>query len=155
MMARRKREPGMGKARGKSATMPLLDKWDGTFDSKRRLHRDAQLVLRALAAELGLKKSDFDISSNELGPVSGGTIYFHADTWRMWIEVGSGFHPWGASGETDPHESCVLVRRTKGRKDYSGDEENVAIAWELLWDPKKLIEVLRLEGVVRSLEGEG
>jgi hypothetical protein len=40
------------RARKKGVELPLPDRWDGTPESKARLHKDAQLVLRALAAGL-------------------------------------------------------------------------------------------------------
>jgi hypothetical protein len=132
------------------ATLPLLDKWDGTPESKTRLHRDAQLVLRALAMEFGLKKDEFRVCSNPLGPAIGGDIYFDAPTMRIWINGGYGFEIWGESDESKDQsrrvDSYVTARRCKG-KDVDC-EHDLAVDWELLWDITKLVEVLRLEGFV-------
>lgn len=136
----------MKKRKIKGSELPLLDKWDGTPASKAYLHRDAQYVLRALATELGLEKSEFEVHSNPMGPAIGGTIYLHAKAMRMWIEGGYGFEPWGRSGVTfERVESYVTARRCKDGKDVDY-EHDLDVDWELLWDVKKLAEVLRLEG---------
>jgi hypothetical protein len=132
----------------KSEKLPLLDKWDGTPESKARLHKDAQVVLRAVAVELGFKKSEFDVHSNVMGPAIGGAIYLNAPVMRMWIEGGYGFEPWGKAGETGGRvESYATARRCKDGKDVDC-EHDLDVDWELLWDVKKLVEVLRLEGFV-------
>jgi hypothetical protein len=137
------------RARKKGAELPLPDRWDGTPESKARLHKDAQLVLRALAAELGLKKDEFEVHSIAMGPAIGGTIYLHAKAMRMWIEGGYGFEPWGRSGATAERvESYAMARRCKDGKDVDY-EHDLDVDWELLWDVKKLAEVLRLEGFAR------
>lgn len=163
----------MTKARAKSTRvkrgeLPLPDKWDGTLESKARLHKDAQVVLRALAVELGLKKGEFEVHSNAMGPAIGGTIYLSAPTLRMWIEGGYGFERWGKtlwrdatdaamkkhvreSNDDDSYEtaridSYVTARRCKDGKDDDDYEHDLEVEWELLWDVKKLAEVLRLEG---------
>jgi hypothetical protein len=138
-------------------TLPLVDKWDGTAESKARLHKGALAVFHAVARELGLGKSDYDAHSNEMGPAIGGYIYFNTDTLHMWIDGGYGFEAWGKS-EPDPDgrvESYVVARKCKHRKDYVGDyESDVRLDWELLWDPRKLVEVLRLEGFVSDVVRE-
>jgi hypothetical protein len=132
---------------------PLLDKWDGTAEGKSRLHRDAQVVLRALAKELEFKKNEFRVRSNPMGPAIGGTIHLEAPTVRMWIDGGYGFAPWGKT-ERDPSErvdSHAMARRLKDGKDVDFDHD-LAVDWELLWDPAKLAEVLRLEGFCADRE---
>lgn len=131
----------------KRVELPLLDKWDGTPESKARLHRDAQVVLRAVAIELGFSKSEFDVHSNVMGVAIGGAIYLDTPTMRMWIDGGSGFHPWGESSRPveDRVESCAMARRCKDGKDEDV-EHDLVVDWELFWDVKKLVEVLRLEG---------
>ncbi len=130
----------------KGGELPLPDKWDGTPESKTRLHKDAQAVLRALAAELGLKRGEYDVHSNAMGPAIGGTIYLSAPAMRMWIEGGYGFYPWGRAEEPSHRvESYVTARRCKDGKDVDY-EHDLAVDWELLWDVSKLAEVLRLEG---------
>ena len=134
-----------------SGTLPLIDKWDGSPESKARLHKGGQLVLRAVASELGLKKNEFDVHSNEAGVAIGGEIYLQTETFRMWIQGGYGREAWGKTprDESDVVESYVIARPCKGLKDYVGDyERDVEIDWELLWDPARLVEVLRLEGIV-------
>jgi len=139
-------------------TLPLIDKWDGTAESKAKLHKGAQLVFRALARELGLKKNDYDVHSNEMGPAIGGSIYFNTDTLHMWIDGGYGFEAWGKSEAPDPEqrvESYVVARKCKHRKDYVGDyESDIHLDWELLWDTRKLAEVLALEGFVGGVDDD-
>jgi hypothetical protein len=128
--------------------LPLLDKWDGTPESKVRLHRDAQVVLRAVAAELGCSKNEFDVHSNVMGPAIGGVIYLDTSTMRMWIDGGYGFRPWGDAEVPDRFmESYAIARRCKDGKVEDFDHDLV-VDWELFWDVKKLVEVLRLEGFV-------
>lgn len=134
------------KQKAKGSELPLLDKWDGTPESKARLHRDAQVVLRALAIELGFAKNEFDVHSNVMGPAIGGAIYLNTPAMRMWIDGGYGFHPWGETEERSHRvESYVMARRCKDGKDEDL-EHDLALDWELFWDVKKLAEVLRLEG---------
>lgn len=134
------------RASRKRGEVPLLDKWDGTPESKARLHKDAQVVLRAVGEELGWKKHELRVHSNPMGPAVGGTIYFDAPMMRMWIEGGYGFEAWGKTGETGQRvDSYVTARRCKDGKDVSF-EHDLVVDWELLWDPAKLAEVLRLEG---------
>ena len=138
---------------GAGSALPLPEKWDGSPESKARLHRDAQRVLRAVASELGLGKEEFEVYSNELGPAIGGEIYFTTDTFRIWISGGYGRELWG-SGESAQSaglvESYITVRRCRDRKDYDY-EHDLDLDWELLWDPVKLVEVLRLEGFLEPV----
>ncbi|HYX20436.1 MAG TPA: hypothetical protein VFA98_06280 [Thermoanaerobaculia bacterium] len=133
------------KARKKRATgaLPLLSQsWDGSPESKARFHKDAQAVLRAVATEAGLGPKDFEVSSNVMGPVVIGSVSLFADRFHLWIYGGSSGE-WGT-----PREGDVTARRVAHRKDYAGSGENVAIDWELLWDPPSLVKVLKLEGVI-------
>jgi hypothetical protein len=130
--------------------LPLVERWDGTAESKAKLHKDAQAVLWAVAEELGLKKDEFRVRSNEMGPAIGGAIYLETRALRIWIEGGYGFAAWGSkprdsSGQVD---SYVIVRRYEDGKDVDYDHDLV-VDWELLWDPKMFVAVLKIEGLVR------
>jgi hypothetical protein len=143
------------KSKLKHEELPLPDKWNGTPESKSRLHKDSQVVLRAFAAELGLKKGEFAVRSNPMGSAIGGMIYLETPSMRMWIEGGYGFESWGKSGEPTGQpetglrrvDSYVMVRRCKDGKDVDF-EHDFAVDWELLWDVKKLVEALQFEGFV-------
>lgn len=141
---------GDGDAR-KFDGLPLLDQWDGSPESKACLHRDGQRVLRAVATELGLKKTDFEVYSNEMGEVIGGDVYLFTGTFHVTITGGYGFHDWsrdGSEAAAPRIDSYVSARKVKSMKDYAGSGDSVDLDWELLWDVKKLVEVLRLEGIV-------
>ena len=138
--------------------LPLPEKWDGTAESKARLHDGCRRVFRAVAAELGLKKSEFEVRSNEMGEAIGGFVYLDTDTFYMQVSGGYGFHVWDrfstaeatkALREASRVDSCVTVCRVTGRTDYACTKgDDVVLDWELLWDPAKLVTFLRLEGIV-------
>lgn len=119
-----------------TSKLPILDKWDGTYEGKERLHRDGKTVLRAVAKALGLKPGQYDLRSNKGGIAVGGEVYLHTDSLYLWI-----------SGGYPGRESDVIARRCNGRNDFKGDR-NHSIDWELLWDPKALVSVLKTEGIV-------
>ena len=122
----------------------ILERWDGTPEGKTRFHKDGKEVLVAVASELGLKKEQYDVASNEAGPAIAGTIYLWTDTFHLWIN-GGGSREWRPEDE-----GYVIARRVKDRKDHASQERNVEIAWELLWNPAALVDVLRIEGVAAS-----
>lgn len=128
----------------KAKSLPLIAAWDGTEEGKARLHREVVLVLRALAGALGLsvgRKGGCEIDSNPCGPAIGGYVYLRADSFHLWVDC-------GARGEWSPARGLsVTARRVRRRDDHVGSGPNVALDWELLWDPQKLAEVLVLEGV--------
>jgi len=130
----------------KRVELPLLEKWDGTEESKARLHKDALVVFRAAAAELGWKKNEFEVYSNVMGPAIGGYIYLSAPAMRMWIDGGYGFEAWGKTGKSASRvESYATARRCVDGNDVDC-EHDLHVDWELFWDVKKLVDVLRLEG---------
>lgn len=123
--------------------LPLLSQsWDGSPESKARFHKEAVVVLRAVALAAGLGAKDFEVSSNTFGPALAGTVYLHADAFHLWVDGGSR----GDWGTRDGGHA--IARRVAHRKDYVGSGENVALDWELLWDPSSLVKVLKLEGVI-------
>ena len=73
---------------------------------KQTFHRDARRFLRALAAQLGLEKSDYDLRSNQGGIAVSGEVTLHAD--RFYIQLSKGAF------------SDVLYRRCESRRDYCG-----------------------------------
>lgn len=126
----------------KDKTFPVLDSWDGSPEGKARFHKDAHIVLCAIASEVGLGAKDFEVYSNIMGPVLAGTAYLFSDSFHLWIDGGSR-GDWGIS-----RSGYATARRVAHRKDHVGCGENVALDWELLWDPPSLVKVLKLEGIV-------
>lgn len=74
--------------------------------NKQIFHRDARRFLRALAAQLGLEKSDYDLRSNEGGIAVSGEVTLHAD--RLYIQLSKNAF------------ADVLFRCCESRKDYCG-----------------------------------
>lgn len=74
--------------------------------NKQIFHRDARRFLRALAAQLGLEKNDYDLRSNEGGIAVSGEVTLHAD--RLYIQLSKGAF------------ADVLFRRCESRQDYYG-----------------------------------
>ena len=131
----------------RSLSLATPDRWDGTAEGKTRLHKEVQAIFRDVARILGLSKGEYEVSSNMAGPASGGEVRLHADGFHLWANFGYR-GDWGPS----PHDGgWMTARRVAHRRDYVGAGENVELAWELLWDPGKLVEVLRLEGVANGL----
>jgi len=130
-------------ARKRAKAMPLLEQsWDGTADGKARFHKEALVVLRAVAIAAGLGAKDHEVRSNPMGPALAGSAYLLADGFHLWIDGGSR-GDWGAR-----EGGRVTARKAAHRKDHAGSGENVSLDWELLWDPASLVEVLKLEGVI-------
>jgi hypothetical protein len=137
-----------GSSRAASPLPMLEQRWDGGDESKERFHKDALVVLRALAEAGGLGPKDYDVSSNKMGPVSLGFVGLYTDRFHLWISGGSRAS-WGSScPECREDLGHVTARRVAGRKDHLGVGANLSVEWELLWDPPSLVTVLRLEGVL-------
>ena len=140
----------------RAAPVPLPERWDGTAEDKKRVLAEIAAVLRAVARSLGLRVGtkgggDCEVDSQAFGPALGGEVRLHADRFHLWVNAGSG-HEWEPPrGERGGRaEGYVIARRTAHRRDFTGAGDNIELPWELLWDPQKLAEVLRLEGL-----GEG
>lgn len=131
----------------KSIALPMPDPWDGSAEGKTRLHKEVQFVFREVARILGFGKSEYEIGSNVMGPAAGGEVHFYSDSFHLWMNFGYS-HEWGPSLDVARDEGWMTARRVAHRRDYTGAGPNVDLAWELLWDPSKLVEVLRVEGVV-------
>ena len=136
----------------KDKSLPILESWDGSPEGKARFHKDAQAILRSIASEAGLGAKDFEVHSNTMGPALAGTAYLFADSFHLWIDGGSrgDWSPpaWRGGKAAASREGYVIARRVAHRKDHVGCGENVALDWELLWDPPSLVKVLKLEGVI-------
>ena len=73
---------------------------------KDAFHALARKQFKALAAELGLQKGEYDLRTNKAGPAVLGETTLHTD--KIYVQVGGS-------------ASCYLMYRTcDGRKDYCG-----------------------------------
>ena len=100
-------------------------------DAKRLFHHRARRQFRELANALGLAPGSFDVRSNQGGIAVSGEITMHSD--HIYIQ---------ACQPATGHDSGVLFRLCKGRKDYSGGRNNFA-SLDLLNDPSQLARIIR------------
>ena len=95
--------------------------------SKDALHALARKQFKALAAELGLQKGEYDLRTNKAGPAVLGETTLHTD--KIYVQVGGS-------------ASCYLMYRTcNGRKDYCG-EQNRYMQIEDLRNVKKMATLI-------------
>ena len=78
---------------------------------KQRAYRRAAKALRALAAELGIPPSAYDIRHCYGGPAVSGEAIFHSDT----LYINLPLFPSPSGTHTGYFRAC------KGRKDYTGE----------------------------------
>ena len=79
-------------------------------DVKETFHRTARARLRTLASLMGWNKSSFDLRNNRAGVAVSGEI-------TLYIQV---------SQPCTGHDSGILIRRCKGRSDYTGERNHFA-----------------------------
>ena len=99
-------------------------------EGKEAFHKEGKRVLRLLVKELGLKKGEYEIRSNQGGIAVSGEVTLHADHW--YIQVAQ---PCCQGGP-------VLWRLCQSQKDYTGMSNNYATALALE-DVKSFALVLR------------
>lgn len=99
--------------------------------AKRLFHSRARSQLRRLAVALGLAPGSYELRSNQGGIAVSGEITLHSD--RLYVQV---------SQSVIGHDSGVLFRTCKGRKDYVGRLNNFA-SLDLLNQPDELAERIR------------
>jgi hypothetical protein len=99
--------------------------------AKRRFHFCARSRLRRLATVFGLEPGSYDLRSNLAGIAVSGEITLHSD--RLYVQVSQ-----SAMG----HDSSILFRTCKGRKDYCGGPNNFA-SLDLLNRPEDLARRIR------------
>jgi hypothetical protein len=104
---------------------------------KQRAYRRAAKALRALAAELGIPPSAYDIRHCYGGPAVSGEAIFHSDT----LYINAPLFP--------SLEKLGYFRSCKGRKDYTG-------GWNVWFDgptpsADHIREALPQAGFTRSL----
>ena len=94
--------------------------------AKRAFHSHARRQLKQLAAALALVPGGYDLRSNQGGIAVSGEVTLHAD--HLYVQ---------ACQPATGHDSGVLFRTCKGRKDYVGGRNNFA-ALDLLNRPEEL-----------------
>ena len=94
---------------------------------KDAFHALARKQFKALAAELGLQKGEYDLRTNKAGPAVLGETTLHTD--KIYVQVGGS-------------ASCYLMYRTcNGRKDYCG-EQNHYMQPNDLYNIKKMVTLI-------------
>ena len=82
---------------------------------KRSFHAIGRKRLKALAAELGLAPSSFEVRSNAGGVAVSGEVTLHGE--HLYVQISQ-----PATGA----DSGILIRTCKDRKDYTGGPNNFA-----------------------------
>ncbi len=103
---------------------------------KDAFHREGKKVLRRLAACMGLRPGEYDVRSNKAGIAVSGEIILH--THSVYLQLSQCFMG---------HDSALLMRACKGRKDYVGGMNHFAPI-DALADLEQL--AVYLEGVGRN-----
>jgi hypothetical protein len=83
--------------------------------NKDQLHRAGKKALKALAAKLELPEGSFEVRSNKGGIAVSGEVTLHSD--NLYVQISESFNGRGLQ---------VMFRTCKGRKDYSGGQNNFA-----------------------------
>ena len=84
-------------------------------EQKRCFHAAARARLRKLAATLGFAPASYDLRSNPGGIAVSGEITLHHE--HVYIQV---------SQPATGHDSGILIRTCKGRRDYTGGRNHFA-----------------------------
>lgn len=90
-------------------------------EEKNKFHREAKSVLKKVALALGLRPSNYDISSSKGGIAGSGEVMLQTDC--FYISIGQHF----GGGENQ-----VLYRKCAHRKDSCGGQNNYTSASKLL-----------------------
>lgn len=102
--------------------IPVLPIVRGAADKKTTFHRRAKAFLTDLATEvLKLTPDQYEIRTNKGGPAVCGETVLHTDP----VVNGKGLYVMVSCFETVPAERKVLMRTCKGRKDYTGGQNNL------------------------------
>jgi len=95
-------------------------------EAKRAFHSRARRQLKQLAEALGLPPGSYDLRSNPGGIAVSGEATLHADL--LYVQ---------ACQPATGHDSGILFRSCRGRKDYCGGPNNFA-SLDLLNRPEEL-----------------
>jgi hypothetical protein len=116
--------------------IPIMPKTSSDFDfrkpvsynnaAKRAFHSHALRQLKLLAKALGLAPGSFDLRSNPGGIAVSGEATLHAD--HLYVQ---------ACQPATGHDSGILFRSCRGRKDYYGGSNNFA-SLDLMNQPEDL-----------------
>lgn len=100
-------------------------------ENKARFHGEGRRVLRQLARELGLEKSEFDLRSNKGGAAVSGEVTLHTDRYYVQLSVSccAGLGP-------------VMYRLCDGQADYTGKQNHFADV-DVLYEPNEFANRLR------------
>ncbi len=99
--------------------------------AKRAFHAGARRQLKRLAIALGLAPGSYDLRSNQGGIAVSGEITLHTD--HVYIQ---------ACQPATGHDTGILFRTCKGRKDYYGGRNHFA-SLDLLNRPEALAVRIR------------
>lgn len=83
--------------------------------NKDQLHRAGKKALKALAEKLNLPEGSFDVRSNKGGIAVAGEVTLHTE--HLYVQIFQSFSGKGLQ---------VMFRTCKGRKDYTGGQNNFA-----------------------------
>ncbi len=82
---------------------------------KKAFHREGRKFLRQVATDLGLGPDSYDLRSNPGGIAVSGEVTLHAE--GIYIQL--------SQSVGGPGGISVLYRSCRGRKDYSGGQNNI------------------------------
>lgn len=82
---------------------------------KKAFHREGRKFLRQVATDLGLEPDSYDLRSNPGGMAVSGEVTLHAE--GIYIQL--------YQSAVGPRGVSVLYRSCRGRKDYSGGQNNI------------------------------
>jgi hypothetical protein len=102
-------------------------------EAKEWFHRQAKLVLKALAARLGIPPNDYDLRSNMAGIAVSGEVTLHSD--KLYVQF--------SQSSLGPNQG-FMWRMCDGRQDYSG-RRNQWMAWD---------DLIELDEVVKTMQRE-
>jgi hypothetical protein len=130
------RERAAGLARHPLSEVPIMSKTSQAFDfrrpvaydaeAKRAFHSHARRQLKLLANALGLPHGGYDLRSDQGGIAVSGEVTLHAD--RLYVQ---------ACQPATGHDTGLLFRTCRDRKDYCGGPNNFA-SLDLLNRPEDL-----------------
>lgn len=104
----------------------LIDIQNNNFEydylNKTEFHKLAKAELRKLVKNLGMTRGTYDIRSNLGGDAVAGEVILHTEKVYLQI-ITKGFGEKGL---------CVMYRTCKGRKDYTGGQNNFVSLEEFL-----------------------
>jgi hypothetical protein len=114
--------------------------------AKRAFHSRARRQLKLLADALGLPPGSYDLRSNAGGIAVSGEITIHAD--RLYVQ---------ACQPATGHDSGILFRTCRDRKDYHGGPNNF-VSLDLLNLPDELArrikQACRFDGDAAAARGK-